>query len=108
MSLHTRYRPTPFHAGPSAHWVPIWSRLIDVLKTMYWRKRGSRATISGSGYAIGSSRDQSRGVGTGEICCGAWACVAARAATDPSVAARNVLRSMSPSFRDEIYTRFGT
>jgi hypothetical protein len=34
MSLQTRYRPTPFQAGPSAQDVPTCSRRIDVLKRM--------------------------------------------------------------------------
>src|SRR5258708_26090050 len=30
MSLQTRYRPCPLHAGPSAHSAPVHNRLIDV------------------------------------------------------------------------------
>src|SRR5262245_59850290 len=94
MSLHTRYFPTPFHAGPSAHSVPMCMRLISVLLTMYLRNAGASATTSGSGYCNASSRDQSRGVGLGETGCCVGACANARAtAATPSVVVRNVRRS---------------
>lgn len=67
---------------------------MSVLKMMYLRNRGSRATMSGSGYCSGSAFDQSRADGIGEICgCtgGAWA--AARVATTPKAPARNARRS---------------
>src|SRR5262245_49938737 len=51
--------------------------------------------MSGSGYCNGSSRDQSRGVGTDRLeLGGVGACANARVAlTTPTVAERNVLRS---------------
>jgi len=41
MSLKTTYRPTPFHAGPSAHNAPVHSRTSGVLPIMYFLKRSS-------------------------------------------------------------------
>src|SRR4029450_2177369 len=44
MSLKTTYRPTPFHAGPSAHSAPVHSRTSGVLPIMYFRNRSSWTT----------------------------------------------------------------
>src|SRR5688572_16385040 len=90
MSLHTRYRPTPFHAGPSAQSVPMCRRLMEELKTMYFWKRGSSAMMSGSGYGMGPGTAQSRGVGTGDTAAG-WPCANARAdaTAEPIAAPRN-------------------
>ena len=41
MSLKTTYRPTPFHAGPSAHSAPVHSRTSGVLPIMYFLNRSS-------------------------------------------------------------------
>ena len=54
MSLNTTYRPTPFHAGPSAHIAPVHSRTSGVLPIMYFRNRSSITFHTPDGYLIGS------------------------------------------------------
>src|SRR5215813_2100580 len=55
MSLHTRYRPWLFHAGPSAHSDPVHSRWIGAFG---WRRplnAGSTVRTSGSvKYVVGA------------------------------------------------------
>ena len=54
MSLNTTYRPTPFHAGPSAHIPPVHSRTSGVLPIMYLLKRSSSTFQTLDGYLMGS------------------------------------------------------
>src|SRR3954468_17114373 len=82
------YRPTPFHAGPSAHIVPVCSRCIGVLNSKYFPNRRSTVMMSGSGYIMGEFPLQSRGVAFGETCCAKEGSAAA-----PKAAARNERRS---------------
>src|SRR4029434_5861702 len=63
MSLHTRYRPSAHHAGPSDHRAPVHSRWIGALG---WRNPSQACSIvrtSGSvKYVVGAPRElKSRG-----------------------------------------------
>src|SRR5215470_1337127 len=55
MSLQTRYRPTPFHAGPSDHRAPVHRRLSGVLPCRSRSKAGSMVMTSGSTYVTGGA-----------------------------------------------------
>src|SRR5438552_17684340 len=56
MSLQTRYRPSPDHAGPSHHNPPVHSRVIAEFAWMYLPNSGSTVTMSGSvKYVVGGA-----------------------------------------------------
>src|SRR5882757_7685759 len=41
ISLHTRYRPSPNHTGPSDQRAPVYRRSTPALTILYLAKRGS-------------------------------------------------------------------
>src|SRR5207249_2732794 len=49
ISLHSRYRPSPNHTGPSAQRRPVASRSTAESFNQYFSKRGSSVLIAGSG-----------------------------------------------------------
>src|SRR5262245_46253983 len=56
MSLQTRYRPSPLHAGPSAHSAPVHSRLIAEFACTRLPNAGSTLSTSGSvKYVVGGA-----------------------------------------------------
>src|SRR5262245_66497876 len=99
MSLHTRYRPWAFHAGPSAQSAPVHSRWMGAFG---WRRplnAGSTVRTSGSvKYVVGAPPGpKSRG---GEVtvlggatgpAAGAWAAAMRGAITAEQARAPRVL-----------------
>ena len=87
MSLKTAYRPTPFHAHPSAQSAPVHSRISGVLPTWYFLNRSSSTFHAAAGYRTGSGPSGKR-----------WLCARAvngnraPAAAAPAVAVRKERR----------------
>src|SRR6266850_8314968 len=59
MSLQSRKRPSPNHAGPSDHRKPVASRSTAARLSRYFAKLGSSPCTAGSGYLTGSPRHRS-------------------------------------------------
>src|ERR1700682_6333739 len=116
MSLHTRYRPCEFQAGPSDHNAPVHRRWIE---TLGWRKpskAGSTVSTSGSvkevvGAAAGL---QSHGgwvivlcgpTGLGAVCA-RTNCGASTAAPIATPTLRSILRRDTKTFASELRISF--
>src|SRR5918992_486880 len=112
MSLHIRYCPCPFHAGPSHHMPPVHSRWIGVLPTRNALNDGSCVMMSGSGYVTG--REKSRGgfemtLG-GSAFCGDWPRASAGVKTAAPIVARASRREIintsgNTRIREDEFTR---